>query len=99
MINIKPNIMANRLFHMSHVSIHNQLRYLNNRRKGNFVDILTLENSIKLTEYCILKSDNNTIVYSKQKKNELIEMTEKYYWEQVLNELFKFKKHINYDTL
>ena len=98
MINIKPGIMANRLLHMSHLNLHSQLRYLNNRRKGNFVDVLSLENSIKLTEYCILKSDN-TIVYTKQKKNELIQMTEKYYWEQVLNELLTFKKIINYDTL
>ena len=98
MINIKPDIMANRLFRMSRVSIHGQLRYLNNRINSDFIDILTLENSIKIAKYCISKSEN-TIVYTKQKKNELIEMTEKYYCEQVLNELFKFKKHINYDTL
>lgn len=99
MLNVHPKEIARRLFNSTFNKVQHNLKYLDSskcRTKSKLAHTISIDNSIKIAEHYITYADENKIVYSASNKSYLIEMTEKYYWEQVLNILNTEYKPLNF---
>ena len=98
MLNVHPKEIARRLYNSYFNIVQHNLKYLdssNCRTKTKLAHSISIDNSIKIAEYYITYANDNKIVYSASNKGYLIEMTEKYYWEQVLNVINTVYKPLN----